>query len=184
MDVVVSGPNYGRNSTSLFSLSSGTIGGAMEAAICRKKAIALSYAFYSRDHDPNLIAQASRHSVRLIEHLYRHWGQDVDLYNINVPLVQGVESNKTLYTYALQNYWRSGSCLSEVEPTENGEADPDKLEVEIRHNEEAQSHPPKQVTRHRHRHFKWTPKFTDIAKSIEDSEPGNDGWAIAQGYTR
>ena len=184
VDIVVSGPNYGRNSTSLFSLSSGTIGGAMEAAICRKKAIALSYAFYSRDHDPKLIAQASRHSVRLIEHLYDNWGSDVDLYNINVPLVEGVESHKTLYTYALQNYWSSGSCLTEIEPTEDGEADPDKREVEIRHGGDATSAHQKPVTRHKHRHFKWTPSFTDVAKSIEESEAGNDGWAIGQGYTR
>ena len=156
----------------------------MEAAICRKKAIALSYAFYSRDHDPRLIAQASRHSARLIEHLYKNWGSGVDLYNINVPLVEGVESHKTLYTYALQNYWRSGSCLTEIEPTEDGETNPDEREVEIRHSGEAKSAPQKPVTRHRHRHFKWTPNFTDVAKSIEDSEPGNDGWAIGQGYTR
>ena len=68
VDLVVSGPNYGRNSTSLFSLSSGTIGGAMEAAVCQKKAIALSFAFWSRDHDPELIAESCRHSVRLVEH--------------------------------------------------------------------------------------------------------------------
>ena len=52
VELVISGPNYGRNSTSLFSLSSGTIGGAMEAAVCAKKSIALSFAFYSRDHYP------------------------------------------------------------------------------------------------------------------------------------
>ena len=79
MDLVISGPNYGRNSTSLFSLSSGTIGGAMEAAVCGKRGIALSFAFYSREHDPNLIAGASRHAVKVIEHLYNTWAEHVDL---------------------------------------------------------------------------------------------------------
>ncbi len=66
VDLVVSGPNYGRNSTAVFALSSGTLGGALEAAICRTRAVALSYAFFSRNHDPAVIDGASRHSVRVI----------------------------------------------------------------------------------------------------------------------
>jgi broad specificity polyphosphatase/5'/3'-nucleotidase SurE len=37
--------------------------------------------------------------------------------------------------------------------------------------------------RYTHKHFMWSPKFTDVYKSVEESEPGNDGWAVAQGYT-
>jgi tubulin--tyrosine ligase len=48
VDLVLSGPNFGRNTTAIFALSSGTIGGALEGAVCGKKAIALSYAFDSR----------------------------------------------------------------------------------------------------------------------------------------
>ena len=40
VDLVISGPNHGRNATAIFNLCSGTVGGAMEAALCRKKAIA------------------------------------------------------------------------------------------------------------------------------------------------
>ncbi|MCJ1281676.1 hypothetical protein MMC26_000998 [Xylographa opegraphella] len=181
IDLVVSGPNYGRNSTSLFSLSSGTIGGAMEAATCRKKAIALSYAFYSRDHDPVLIAGASRQSVRIVEHLYNNWGEDVDLYSINVPMIQGVEDNKVMYTNVLQNYWSSGSPFQEVEADEE-EKNPDEQEREIRQ----QQHDAAGKTSssgHKHKYFKWAPKFTDIHKSIEENPPGNDGWAIKEGYT-
>jgi tubulin--tyrosine ligase len=32
-DLVISGPNFGRNSSTVFTLGSGTIGGAMEAAL-------------------------------------------------------------------------------------------------------------------------------------------------------
>jgi 5'/3'-nucleotidase SurE len=32
-DLVIAGPNFGRNSSTVFTLSSGTIGGAMEAAL-------------------------------------------------------------------------------------------------------------------------------------------------------
>ncbi|KAH0395526.1 sure-like protein, partial [Aureobasidium melanogenum] len=34
IDLVVSGPNYGRNTTAIFALSSGTLGAALEAAVC------------------------------------------------------------------------------------------------------------------------------------------------------
>ena len=185
IDLVISGPNYGRNSTSLFSLSSGTIGGAMEAATCRKKAIALSYAFYSRDHDSVLIAGASRQSVRIIEHLYNNWGEDVDLYSINVPMIQGVEDNKVMYTNVLQNYWSSGSPFQEIEAGEE-EQNPEEHEREIRHQqvEPAGKTSSSGQSRHKHKHFKWAPKFADIHKSIEENPPGNDGWAIKEGYTR
>ena len=185
VDLVVSGPNYGRNSTTLFSLSSGTIGGAMEAAVCAKKSIALSFAFYSREHNPDLIAGASRTAVKVIEHLYHNWGQSTDLYSINVPLVPDVENHKIVYTHALQNYWTSGSSFEEVPATE-GAQDPESHEQEIRQDGETVDgdNTNDRPIRHRHRHFKWAPSFGDIQKSIDEAPPGNDGWAIAQGYTR
>ena len=183
IDLVVSGPNYGRNSTSLFSLSSGTIGGAMEAAVCQKKAIALSFAFFSRDHKPDLIAGACRHSIKLIEYLYANWKSDVDLYSCNVPVLADVEIHKTVFTHALQNYWTSGSSFDEVEATDDNNEDPESREQEIREAGEAVVSD-RQPTNHKHRHFKWAPTFGDIQKSIDASEPGNDGWAIHQGYTR
>jgi len=182
IDLVVSGPNYGRNSTSLFSLSSGTIGGAMEAAVCQQKAVALSFAFWSRNHDPELIAGACRHSVKLIEHLYKNWGSDVDLYSCNVPVIADVEHHKTVMTHALQNYWTSGSSFEEVEATEPDE-NPETREKEIRESDDS-ARSEEKPTGHKHRHFKWAPKFGDIQKSIDASPAGNDGWAIAQGYTR
>lgn len=156
----------------------------MEAAVCGKRAVALSFAFYSRNHDPDLIAGSSRHAVRVIEHLFHNWSEDVDLYSINVPLVAGIGSHKTLYTNALQNYWTSGSSFEEVPATEDGQ-DPDSHEQEIREDGVPAGHSSAQHTRgHRHRHFKWAPKFSDVQRSIDASPPGNDGWAISQGYTR
>ena len=187
VDLVVSGPNYGRNSTALFSLSSGTIGGAMEAAVCRRKAVALSYAFYSRDHDPVLIAGASRLSTKLIEHLYNNWGSDVDFYSVNVPLVEGVEGHKIMITNTLQNYWSSGSSFREIEATdEEEEVEPGKQEKDIRQQTapSANANATIEPSRHKHKYFRWAPKFTDIHKSIEENPPGNDGWAIGEGYVR
>ncbi|KAL8798500.1 MAG: hypothetical protein Q9200_007762 [Gallowayella weberi] len=185
VDLVVSGPNYGRNITTVFSLSSGTIGGAMEAAVCKKRAVALSYALFSRNHDPEIIAAASRKSVKLIEHLMSHWDDGVDLYSINVPLVEGIEEKKVLYTHLLQNTWETGSSFSEIEAKDEDE-DPAEKEMVVRE-QEGQSKGVKGVekkTGHKHRHFTWAPKFSDVYRSVEESEPGNDGWAINEGLVR
>ena len=190
VDLVVSGPNYGRNSTTLFSLSSGTVGGAMEAATFKKKAIALSYAFFTRDHDPKIIAAASAQSVKLVEYLYHNWGSDVELYSINVPLVERVEGRKVFFTSSLENYWKSGSTFEEVDPDAVGET-PDERETQIRRQTGTSDNTGSteldskvKPSRHKHRHFKWAPKFADVHKSVEESEPGNDGWAIKEHYTR
>lgn len=184
VDLVVSGPNYGRNTTSLFSLSSGTIGGAMEASVCRKRAVALSYAFFSRNHDPEVIAGASRMSVKLIERLMQNWDEGVDLYSVNVPLIEGVEGKKVVYTYALQNYWKSGSSFTEIDAEDD--QDPEEREAEIREQEVKSEgrETGEERTRHKHRHFKWTPNFADVYQSVETSEPGNDGWAVKEGLVR
>ncbi|ORY62638.1 survival protein sure-like phosphatase/nucleotidase [Pseudomassariella vexata] len=189
IDLVVSGPNYGRNTTAVFALSSGTLGGALEAAVCRRKAIALSYAFFSRNHDAEIIEGASRHSVKVIEKLYAQWPTDrsVDLYSVNVPLIEGVDRKKTVWAGMLQNYWsEGGSCFEEVEGSVAGE---DEEESRIREGEgesEVQGNGEKVVqngSRFTHRHFKWAPRFTDVYKSVEDAPPGNDGWAVKEGFT-
>ncbi|KAF6836519.1 tubulin-tyrosine ligase [Colletotrichum musicola] len=198
IDLVVSGPNYGRNTTAVFALSSGTLGGALEAAVCKRKAIALSYAFFSRNHDPVIIEGAARHSVRVVEKLYEQWpaGDEVDLYSVNVPLVEGVEGHKTLFTGVLQNYWREGSCFQEIE---GDVGDEDEEEERIREGDfgealggdeapaaekkEAEKEAEKKAGGHRHKHFKWAPKFTDVYASVEEAPPGNDGWAVKEGYT-
>ncbi|KAI5866373.1 sure-like protein [Durotheca rogersii] len=194
VDLVVSGPNYGRNTTAVFALSSGTIGGALEAAVCRRKAIALSYAFFNRNHDPAIIDAASRHSVRVIEKLHAQWPTDksVDLYTVNVPLIEGIEHRKTLFTNMLQNYWgESGPCFEEVE---GSIGDEDEEEERIREGEESRaSRDPgsrengdadeEDQARYVHRHFKWLPRFADVYKSVEEAPPGNDGWAVKEGFT-
>ena len=187
IDLVVSGPNYGRNSTAVFALSSGTLGAALEAAVCQFKAIALSFAFFSRNHDPVIIEAACRHSVKVIEALYKQWPTDgsADLYSVNVPLIEGIENKKTIWTNMLQNYWREGGCFQEIE----GEAgDENEEEERIREGAEGEvsGGADKSAIKkgHTHKHFKWAPRFTDVYKSVEESQPGNDGWAVQQGQTR
>lgn len=178
IDLVISGPNYGRNTTAVFALSSGTIGGALEAAMNGLRSIALSYAFDSREHDLEVISAASRLSTRLVEKLVREWPEDVHLYSVNVPLRQGVEGNKILYTEMIQNRWLSGSAFTEL-PEEASDTDPNKEEQLIRGNgagENGQVQIPRKV----HRKFKWSPNFADVRQSVLDAGKG-DGWEVLQG---
>ncbi|KAF4124367.1 Tubulin-tyrosine ligase family [Geosmithia morbida] len=183
VDLVVSGPNYGRNTTAVFALSSGTLGAALEAAACRARSIAVSFAFFSRNHDPEIIEAACAHSVRVIHALYEQWPTDrsVDLYSVNVPLVEGVGKNKTLFTDILQNYWSGSSCFQEIE----GEAGEAHIEEEaIREGRGGKENgTSKLATNHKHKHFKWAPSFEDVYQSVEESGPGNDGWVVRQGQT-
>lgn len=191
IDVVVSGPNYGRNTTALFALSSGTIGGAMEGAVCGKRSIALSYAFSSRNHDPVIIAEASQHSVRVIEYLCANWTDGVDLYSVNVPLEPGVSQNQVLYTEMLENKWTSGSCFEPADPATGD--DPELEEQRLRDvGEMTGKKPEPEITtdeptgqpRIKHKHFKWAPNFQDVYRSVEEGPAGNDGWVVKEQMTR
>ncbi|GAP91243.1 putative 5 3 -nucleotidase [Rosellinia necatrix] len=198
IDLVVSGPNFGRNSTALFALSSGTLGAALEAAACRRHAIALSWAHFKdrqNPKDPAIIEEATRHSVRVIEALDAQWPADgsVDLYTVNVALLPGLQSRRTMFTPMLQNYWGDGgTCFTEVEGIVGDE---DEEEERIRNDEVAAE--PKATNRAKtgsdekneenkgliHRHFKWKPRFEDVYQSVEEAPPGNDGWAVKEGHT-
>ncbi|KAL2755928.1 hypothetical protein ACRALDRAFT_1011429, partial [Sodiomyces alcalophilus JCM 7366] len=183
VDLVVSGPNYGRNTTAVFALSSGTLGGALEAAVCGHRAIALSFAFFTRNHDPVVIEGAARHGVRVIEKLYADWPADrsLDLYSVNVPLVEGVEKNKTIWAKVLQNYWREGSCFEEV--VGGSAPDGDAEEERIREGAEGEVQGGVVADLQGSRYFKWSPKFGEVYKSVEEAGPGNDGWIVQEGHT-
>ncbi|KAF3761472.1 sure-like protein [Cryphonectria parasitica EP155] len=190
VDLVVSGPNYGRNTTAVFALSSGTLGGALEAAACGKRAVALSYAFFSRNHDPEIVAGASKHGVRVIEALVRQWPTDgsVDVYSVNVPLVEGVGEAATVFAPCLQNYWTAGNSAFEAVSAEDS-GDADEEEERIRRgemngatvgegDEEA-----KKNSGHVHRHFKWAPQLGDVMKATAEAPSYVDGQVVRAGKT-
>ncbi|RMZ87810.1 hypothetical protein DV736_g4966, partial [Chaetothyriales sp. CBS 134916] len=179
VDLVLSGPNYGRNTTAVFALSSGTLGAAMEGAINGKRSIALSYAFDSREHDLEVIKEASELSTRLVEKFVKEWPDDVHLYSINVPLRKGVTDAKIVYAEMIQNQWVSGSTYDET-PEDTRNADPANEEHNIRESEELNRDTPAKTGIRDHVTYKWAPKFVDIRKWVEQCGEG-DGWEILQG---
>ena len=190
VDLVLSGPNFGRNTTAIFALSSGTIGGALEAAVCGKKAIALSYAFDSREHDAEILAQAAKLSTRLVEKLVAEWPEEVHLYSINVPIRRGVEDAKIVYTEMLQNQWKHGSSFEVMMAEDDGELDPAEQEKEIRESQtdpastkEANGDIGGQVPSRRTKRYKWAPNFADVREAVRNAGSG-DGWTVLQGMVR
>lgn len=190
VDIVVSGPNYGRNTTAVFALSSGTMGAALEAAVCGYKAIALSFAFFDRKlNDPKIVAQSCRQSVKVVEFLAKNGDWDAGrIFTVNVPVQDGVESKPTVWTKILQNEWHSGSCFEE---TPSAVEDPNTEEQHLRRQESKDGEGAGASTgegkegddRWKVRHFKWAPSFTDVQESARRSGPGNDGWHVNQGQT-
>ena len=190
VDLVLSGPNFGRNTTAIFALSSGTIGGALEGAVCGKKAIALSYAFDSREHDPEILAEAAKLSTRLVEKLVAEWPGDVHLYSINVPVRKGVDDAKIVYTEMLQNQWKHGSSFEEMLAEEDEELDPAEHEKEIREGQTARSSMQEangdiggKLPSRQKKRYKWAPNFADVKEAVRNAGSG-DGWTVLQGMIR
>ncbi|KAL1875861.1 hypothetical protein Daus18300_003052 [Diaporthe australafricana] len=191
VDLVLSGPNYGRNTTAVFALSSGTLGGSLEAAACGYRTVALSYAFFTRNHDPDIVGAASRHAVRVVEALARQWPADgsVDVYSVNVPLVEGVEARKTVWAGLLQNYWVKGNSAFEAVDADDVEGEVEE-EEKIREGANGEAARPQvdangggEKKGHDHKHFKWAPKLADVMKAVDSAPADCDGRVIRDGHT-
>ncbi|KDQ07683.1 hypothetical protein BOTBODRAFT_38579 [Botryobasidium botryosum FD-172 SS1] len=98
IDLVVSGPNFGRNTSTVFSLASGTIGAALSSAVAGTRSIALSYGTMVHPTPAEWCDPAHELSIKIISKLWSNWGTDelglrngeVDLYNVNVPMVESL----------------------------------------------------------------------------------------------
>ncbi|KAJ7630963.1 survival protein sure-like phosphatase/nucleotidase [Roridomyces roridus] len=113
IDLVISGPNLGRNTSSAFALSSGTLGAALSASLSNKRSIAVSYGTVHRPTPTTYFEPAHLLACRIIQHLCDNWGEDegglrgeVDLYNVNIPLVEGLLSEEGLQVHKT-TMWRN-----------------------------------------------------------------------------
>ncbi|KAH9982496.1 survival protein sure-like phosphatase/nucleotidase [Lactifluus volemus] len=76
IDLVLSGPNLGRNTSSAFSLSSGTVGASLSSALSQIRSIAISYGTFDRPVPEVFYDPAHTLSVKIIRHLCDNWGRD------------------------------------------------------------------------------------------------------------
>lgn len=195
IDLVISGPNHGRNASTIYNLSSGTVGGALEAVFCGKRGIAISFGSKDPQTD-DVIAAAARLAVRVVRHLFENWDDRVELYNINVPMILDVEERPVIYTRTLPYYWNRG-CLYAEEGTGkkangvngvngvhvNGETNGvNGVHVNGETNGTAvNGHVPAST---RQRQFKWSADLSDMKKTLQESEVGTDAHTVLNGSTR
>ncbi|KAI7164624.1 sure-like protein [Hortaea werneckii] len=185
--LVISGPNYGRNTTAVFALSSGTLGAALEASVCGYRAIALSFAFFDRRNLPDVVAESCQQALRVCSWLSENaaWG-DGRLYTVNVPLLKGCTEAKTVWTRMLQNEWKQGACFQELpaaSAVDDASTEEAKLRKQETRNESGTSTPAAESSKWPRRHFKWAPRFTDVYEAVQRAGPGSDGWAVKEGQT-
>ncbi|ONH69401.1 putative tubulin--tyrosine ligase PBY1, partial [Cyberlindnera fabianii] len=170
VDLVLSGPNFGKNTTAVYITSSGTIGAAMEAALAGIKSIGVSYGFDERVMDAKQVArvqEAAKITVKLVDYLYNDWNGNVDLYSINIPLIDSLKVGKTKIEYApiLENRWKS--IFQEMTPRR---VDSQTDIVDAASTSKVQ--------------FKWKPDFVSVHESVLKSEKEgihNDGLTLHKG---
>lgn len=110
-DLVISGPNHGLNASTIYDLSSGTVGGALEGALCGMKSISLSFA--SKEVQPKeTIQHTCQVAVLLIDRLNREWKEGVELYNVNIPMVSEIEQKRVVFTVPSNLYWTKSSLFT------------------------------------------------------------------------
>ncbi|KAI9300325.1 survival protein sure-like phosphatase/nucleotidase [Cunninghamella echinulata] len=166
-DMVICGPNLGRNITSIYTLASGTIGGAIEGTLCGKKSIALSFPFYTRDFSSSKIQNACTMATDVIEQLYKknNWPKN-GLFNINVPLVD--ESCPIHITQFHTTHY--GSLFRPTKSTDNNSNSQLPVEQQVRLESEGGNDVERTT-------FKFAPDFKSLSRPV-DTLTGSDAYAI------
>ncbi|KAH3662447.1 hypothetical protein OGAPHI_005699 [Ogataea philodendri] len=167
VDLVISGPNVGRNSSALYSLSSGTIGGAMEGFQHGKKSIAISYAYDTESAStPDRLTEASLIAVKLVEKLLSVWDKRIDLYTVNIPLTEELKlgSTKCVFAPLLENKWTRS------------------LYTPSSHTEQKESQDIVDQTVTQGQTFQWTPDFNSVHKNLGPEDVLTDARALKKGY--
>ncbi|KAF8560385.1 sure-like protein [Imleria badia] len=189
VDLVISGPNFGRNTSAAFSLSSGTIGAAMSAALSRTRAIAISYGNVLHPTPLELHQPAHNLSVRIVEYLWTNWGKDpdgprdgeVDLYNVNLPMIHKLMDPEGLQVYWTRMWRNSYGRLFKHVPVVHGSQrellpdNPDSLSELISADSAAQANS--------YLAFKFAPDIQPLINPDLSIVPvGTDGWAFGMGH--
>ncbi|KAJ3761879.1 survival protein sure-like phosphatase/nucleotidase [Lentinula raphanica] len=189
IDLVISGPNLGRNSSSAFALSSGTVGAAMSSSLSKIRSIAISYGTVIHPTPTTYFEPAHILGTKIIDHLWKTWGSDeyglknkeVDLYNVNIPLIEPLLSEEGLKIYWTTMWRTSYGRLFKALPGDMpltpkvNPAGPDSSTAAVEPVENAT--PTKRTLE-----FKWAPAMEGLIRPDNSSlVEGSDGWALHHG---
>jgi len=135
IDLVISGPNLGRNSSAAFALSSGTIGAALASSLSRCRSIAVSYGTVQKPVPPELFEPAHRLAGKIVQRLWQDWGAvagdgphidgKIDLYNVNIPMANNLldkEGMRVVWTTIWRNAY--GRLFRQHEEAESSTRSP------------------------------------------------------------
>lgn len=214
----ISGPNLGRNTscacflilvdcraseaqglydTAAFALSSGTIGAAMSSSLSKKRAIAISYGTVIHPTPTTYFEPAHRMSCQIINHLWNNWGEDecglrpgeVDLYSVNIPLIEDILSNEGLkicWTRMWRNsYGRLFKNISQTNSSNRSVQAPGADAITNRQTEASGSSLEDEGNLEKSGDllFKFAPEMKGlITPSLTTLPVGSDGWALHHGW--
>jgi tubulin--tyrosine ligase len=171
-----------------FALSSGTIGAALSSSLSKVRSIALSYGTMVHPTPNTFLDPAHMLSCRIIKQLWNSWSKDegglrngeVDLYNINVPLVEDLLTDGGL-KICWTTMWRNGygplfKALPASEASERNQgdcgSDTDLSGPVIRSTDNLSSLA-----------FKFSPDMKNLINPSLSSLPiGSDAWGIHGGW--
>ena len=130
VDLVISGPNLGRNTGRSFMLSSGTIGAAIEASfVAGVRAIALSFAYDRNvaEYSTEQVDTACDVAVRVVLALYANWPSApsrVGLFSVNVPvaLSAGMDT-RVITTHVLRDDMGALYLRRDTQPEPNPDSE-------------------------------------------------------------
>ncbi|KAM0756167.1 sure-like protein [Meredithblackwellia eburnea MCA 4105] len=137
-DMCIAGPNFGRNTSTAFALSSGTIGSALSAALTGLPSIALSLGLMTGYKPPpqNLVDGAVKAACSVVKQLWEMgWGEGadkVDVYTVNVPILPSVLAPggpeiqwTTMARTQYQRLFKSIAKAPEAKPAFSGDGEDD-----------------------------------------------------------
>ncbi|CAA7265780.1 unnamed protein product [Cyclocybe aegerita] len=179
-----------------FALSSGTIGAAMSSSLSKMRSIALSYGTVVHPTPTTYFEPAHETGCRIINHLWNNWGEDecglrdgeVDLYSINIPLIEDILSEEGL-KICWTKMWRNsyGRLFKNIASGSNSRdrtvkaPGPDVASSNSNITQASGLGPEDEETGDLL--FKWAPEMKGlITPSLEILPVGSDGWAICQGW--
>ena len=157
----------------------------MSSSLSKTRSIALSYGTMVHPTPKTYFEPAHNQGCRIINHLWNNWGEDecglrngeVDLYSVNIPLVEqilGVDGLRVCWT----RLWRSsyGRLFKNVgsngHPSVSIGPDPPTGQTQASGPEETTS-----------LLFKWSPDLEALLSPSLDSIPvGSDHWALHQRF--
>jgi broad specificity polyphosphatase/5'/3'-nucleotidase SurE len=165
----------------------------MSSSLSKVRAVALSYGIVVHPTPPTYTEPAHHLGGRIIKHLWHNWGEDVDglrnnevdLYNVNIPLIEELLSDGSLKIYWTRmwrnSYGRLFKNISSAPPREPqivnpaGPDAPTGAHVDVDGNAEEDETVGDLL-------FKWGPEMAGLISPHPSSLPvGSDGWAIHQG---